>query len=130
MIKKEKDKPVKLYLIKSFSTDEKIKENPPLSEKGIKDAKLVRLLLPDVTFDCCYTGEEIASYGSAMLMIGDKLVIKRDKRLNKEKSTKVVENNITSYLSSLKDENMILIVADSTVIKALHKQVPNAIEIK
>ena len=63
-------------------------------------------------------------------MIGDKLEIKRDKRLNKEKSTRVVENNITSYLSSLKDENTILIVADSTVIKILHKQVPNAIEIK
>ncbi len=120
---------MKLYLIASFPVDNTIKDNPPLSEEGIRQAKSLRLTLPKVKFDYCFSSFSICDYGSAMLVVGDKLVIDRDSRLESV-SKKVIEQNIREFLNYLaktfQDKN-VLVVVDKPVFQVIKKNMPSAI---
>jgi len=116
---------VKLYLKKKFSTDCTIKENPPLSEKGIREARLFQLMMSSLKLDFCYTDSSVASFGTAMLLVGEKLAIKREKRLEKKKSTETVEKNILSFLDDLKElpaSSVGLIIAEEEVLSIIEKE--------
>lgn len=83
---------MKLYISNSFEVDTSVNnDNPPLSEIGIQQAKSKRITFPDIKFDYCFTSPLIQDYGSAMLLVGDKVLIDRDKRLQYEAS--LADNN-------------------------------------
>ena len=110
---------------KKFSTDCTIKENPPLSEKGIREARLFQLMMSSLKLDFCYTDSSVPSFGTAMLLVGEKLAIKREKRLEKKKSTETVEKNILSFLDDLKElpaSSVGLIIAEAEVLSIIEKE--------
>lgn len=119
-----------IYLLKSFETEENkdiYKNNPPLSEEGIRQARKTKLTIPKVTFDYCFTSSYIADYASGMLVVGDKMIIDRDKRLNKkgkEESTEDVEKRVKDFLSFLKtySPKVFLVVADQSIIEMIRDQ--------
>ncbi len=124
---------MKIYLVNRFSIDEKVdKKNPPLSEEGIRQAKTLRLLMPSIQFDYCFSSPSISDYASAMLLVGDKVVIDRDKRLQ-QGPTGIVEKQIDDFLNFVEknylDKN-ILIAAEKNIIHKIKEKRKEAIVIK
>ena len=115
---------MKLYLKKKFSIDSSVKKNPPLSEKGIREARLFQLMMSSLPVDFCFTDSSVAGIGSAMLLVGDKLEIGRDSRLEMKKSTELVEKNVQSFLSDLKELSssaVVLILAEENILSIIEK---------
>ena len=122
---------MKLYLIPSFGTDLTLsKTNPPLSEEGIRKARTMRLFIDCNMFTCCFTSSLAQDFGSAMLLVGDKVVIERDEALNlKKQSTATVEKelqNFLTYISKKYSEDTILVVANDVIITYLKRLYPEA----
>lgn len=79
---------MKIYLVRHGETDankNKImqgqSQNLQLNENGISQATILKNKLKDVTFDICFTSPLIRAWSTAMVLVGDKVEIKEDKRL-------------------------------------------------
>ena len=46
---------MKYYLLEPFAKDLSIEKNPPLSEKGIRMARVFALTMKGISIDYCYT---------------------------------------------------------------------------
>lgn len=122
-----------IYVISSFAIDSTIENNPPLSAMGITQAKTIRSKLVNFSFDYCFASPLVADYGSAMIMLGDKMIIDRDKRLELINSPEIVQKNIEEFINYLKNnyiDKNILIVAKKEMINILKKINSSIKEIK
>ncbi len=124
---------MKLYISNSFEVDTSVNnDNPPLSEIGIQQAKSKRITFPDIKFDYCFTSPLIQDYGSAMLLVGDKVLIDRDKRLQYEASladnnTRIIE--FIDFLEQTYPEKTILLVINSAMNSILQNYKTKNLEI-
>ena len=124
---------MKLYISNSFEVDTSVNnDNPPLSEIGIQQAKSKRITFPDIKFDYCFTSPIIQDYGSAMLLVGDKVLIDRDKRLQYEASladnnTRIIE--FIDFLEQTYPEKTILLVINSAMNSILQNYKTKNLEI-
>ena len=124
---------MKLYISSSFEVDTSVNnDNPPLSEIGIQQAKSKRITFPDIKFDYCFTSPLIQDYGSAMLLVGDKVLIDRDKRLQYEASladnnTRIIE--FIDFLEQAYPEKTILLVVNSAMNSILQNYKTKNLEI-
>ncbi len=124
---------MKLYISNSFEVDTSVNnDNPPLSEIGIQQAKSKRITFPDIKFDYCFTSPLIQDYGSAMLLVGDKVLIDRDKRLQYEASladnnTRIIE--FIDFLEQTYPEKTILLVVNSAMNSILQNYKTKNLEI-
>lgn len=124
---------MKLYIFNSFEVDTSVNnDNPPLSEIGIQQAKSKRITFPDIKFDYCFTSPLIQDYGSAMLLVGDKVLIDRDKRLQYEASladnnTRIIE--FIDFLEQTYPEKTILLVVNSAMNSILQNYKTKNLEI-
>ena len=101
-----------LYVVKSFREDKDTSGNlnPPLSEEGVEFGKKLKLRNNAINFDKCYTSFKLKDFGSALILVGDKLIVERTHSLD-EKNKK-----ITDFIKSLPQDKSILIVASDEVI--------------
>lgn len=124
---------MKLYISNSFEVDTSVNnDNPPLSEIGIQQAKSKRITFPNIKFDYCFTSPLIQDYGSAMLLVGDKVLIDRDKRLQYEASladnnTRIIE--FIDFLEQTYPEKTILLVVNSAMNSILQNYKTKNLEI-
>lgn len=124
---------MKLYISNNFEVDTSVNnDNPPLSEIGIQQAKSKRITFPDIKFDYCFTSPLIQDYGSAMLLVGDKVLIDRDKRLQYEASladnnTRIIE--FIDFLEQTYPEKTILLVVNSAMNSILQNYKTKNLEI-
>lgn len=110
---------MKYYLLESFAKDLSVEKNPPLSEKGIRMARVFALTMKGISIDYCYTDTSIASFGTALLLVGDKLIINKVDALDKE-----LEENVTSFIEEINNkykEGKILIIAEKSVLSIINK---------
>ena len=105
-----------IYLVKSFREDKDTSGsgNPPLSEEGVEAGKKLKLRNNAINFDMCYTSFKLKDFGSALILVGDKLVVERNHSLdNKNKEA------ITAFVKSLPQDKSILIVAGDEIISTI-----------
>ena len=98
---------MKYYLLEPFAKDLSVEKNPPLSEKGIRMARVFALTMKGISIDYCYTDTSIASFGTALLLVGDKLI-----------------ENVTSFIEEINNkykEGKILIIAEKSVLSIINK---------
>ncbi len=110
---------MKYYLLEPFAKDLSVEKNPPLSEKGIRMARVFALAIKGISIDYCYTDTSIASFGTALLLVGDKLIVNKVADLDKE-----LEEKIISFIESLNNkysEGKVLIVAEKSVLSIIDK---------
>mgnify|MGYP000221863453 FL=1 len=110
---------MKYYLLEPFAKDLSVEKNPPLSEKGIRMARVFALTMRGISIDYCYTDTSIASFGTALLLVGDKLIVNKVADLDKE-----LEEKIISFIESLNNkyrEGKVLIVAEKSVLSIIDK---------
>lgn len=110
---------MKYYLLEPFSKDLSVEKNPPLSEKGIRMARVFALTMKGISIDYCYTDTSIASFGTALLLVGDKLIVNKVDDLDRE-----LEEKITSFIESLNNKHKkgkVLIVAEKSVLSIIDK---------
>lgn len=101
---------MKYYLLEPFAKDLSVEKNPPLSEKGIRMARVFALTMKGISIDYCYTDTSIASFGTALLLVGDKLIVNKVNALDRE-----LEENVTSFIEEINNkykEGKILIIAE------------------
>ena len=106
---------MKYYLLEPFAKDLSVEKNPPLSEKGIRMARVFALTMKGISIDYCYTDTSIASFGTALLLVGDKLIVNKVDALDKE-----LEENVTSFIKELNDK-YILIIAEKSILFIIDK---------
>lgn len=105
-----------IYVVKSFREDKDTSGNlnPPLSEEGVEFGKKLKLRNNAIKFDMCYTSFKLKDFGSALILVGDKLIVERTHSLdNNEKE------EITVFIKSLPQDKSILIVASDEVISII-----------
>ena len=105
-----------LYVVKSFREDKDTSGsgNPPLSEEGVDFGKKLKLRNNAIKFDMCYTSFKLKDFGSALILVGDKLIVERTHSLdNNEKEV------ITVFIKSLPQDKSILVVASDEVISII-----------
>ena len=104
-----------IYLVKSFKEDDiGNKNNPPLSEEGVQFGKNFKLRNNNIKFDMCYTSYRLKEFGSALILVGDKLIVERTHSLdNNEKE------EINSFIKSLPIDKSILLVAGDDIISII-----------
>ena len=105
-----------IYVVKSFREDKDTSGsgNPPLSEEGVEFGKKLKLRNNAIKFDMCYTSYLLKDFGSALILVGDKLIVERTHSLdNNEKEA------ITSFVKSLPQDKSILVVAGDDVISTI-----------
>lgn len=110
---------MKYYLLEPFAKDLSVEKNPPLSEKGIRMARVFALTMKGISIDYCYTDTSIASFGTALLLVGDKLIVNKVNALDKD-----LEEKVTSFIESLNNkykEGKVLIVAEKSVLSIIDK---------
>ena len=110
---------MKYYLLEPFAKDLSIKKNPPLSDKGIRMARIFALTMKGISIDYCYTNTSVASFGTALLLVGDKIIVNKVDALDKE-----LEENVTSFIDELNNkykEGKILIIAEKSVLSIINK---------
>jgi|GEM_PF-4050617 len=110
---------MKYYLLEPFAKDLSVEKNPPLSEKGIRMARVFSLTMKSISIDYCYTDTSIVSFGTALLLVGDKLIVNKVDDLDKE-----LEEKIISFIESLNNkykEGKVLIVAEKSVLSIIDK---------
>ncbi len=110
---------MKYYLLEPFAKDLSVEKNPPLSEKGIRMARVFALTMKGISIDYCYTDTSIASFGTALLLVGDKLIVNKVDALDKE-----LEEKISSFIECLNNkykEGKILIIAEKSVLSIINK---------
>ena len=115
-----------LYVVKSFREDKDTSGsgNPPLSEEGVEFGKKLKLRNNAINFDKCYTSFKLKDFGSALILVGDKLIVERTHSLdNNEKEV------ITVFIKSLPQDKSILVVASDEVISIIKNNF-NCMELK
>ena len=115
-----------IYLVKSFKEDKDTSGNlnPPLSEEGVEFGKKLKLRNNAINFDKCYTSFKLKDFGSALILVGDKLIVERTHSLdNNEKEV------ITVFIKSLPQDKSILVVASDEVISIIKNNF-NCMELK
>ena len=108
---------MKYYLLEPFAKDLSIEKNPPLSEKGIRMARVFALTMKGISIDYCYTDTSIASFGTALLLVGDKIIVNKVDALE-------LEENVTSFIEEINNkykEGKILIIAEKSVLSIINK---------
>ena len=104
-----------LYLMKSFKEDFTCnKDNPPLSEEGVQCGKNFKLRNNRIEFDMCYTSYLLKDFGSALILVGDKLIVERTHGLDNAK-----KEEITDFIKALPKDKSILVVASDEVISII-----------
>ena len=105
-----------LYVVKSFKEDKDTSGNgnPPLSEEGVEFGKKLKLRNNTIKFDMCYTSFKLKDFGSALILVGDKLIVERTHSLDNAK-----KEEITDFIKSLSQDESILIVASDEVISTI-----------
>ena len=105
-----------LYVVKSFKEDKDTSGNgnPPLSEEGVEFGKKLKLRNNAIKFDMCYTSFKLKDFGSALILVGDKLIVERTHSLDNAK-----KEEITDFIKSLSQDESILIVASDEVISTI-----------
>ena len=102
-----------LYVVKSFREDKDTSGNlnPPLSEEGVEFGKKLKLRNNAINFDKCYTSFKLKDFGSALILVGDKLIVERNHSLDNAK-----KEEITDFIKSLSQDKAILVVASDVVV--------------
>lgn len=79
---------MEIYLVRHAETDankNKVMQgqtqNLQLNENGIRQATNLKNKLKDIKFDMCFTSPMIRTRSTAMILVGDRVEIKEDKRL-------------------------------------------------
>ena len=105
-----------LYVVKSFREDKDTSGNlnPPLSEEGVEFGKKLKLRNNAINFDKCYTSFKLKDFGSALILVGDKLIVERSHSLDNAK-----KEEITVFIKSLPQDKSILIVASDVVVSMI-----------
>ena len=105
-----------IYVVKSFREDKDTSGNlnPPLSEEGVEFGKKLKLRNNAIKFDKCYTSFKLKDFGSALILVGDKLIVERTHSLDNAK-----KEEITVFIKSLPQDKSILIVASDEVISTI-----------
>ena len=76
-----------LYLMKNFKADFTYnKANPPLSDEGVQFGKRFKLRNNKFEFDMCYTSYLLKDFGSALIFVGDKIIVERSHALDNAKN--------------------------------------------
>ena len=102
-----------IYLVKSFKEDN-LGDNSPLSEEGVQFGKNFKLRNSNIKFDMCYTSYKLKDFGSALILVGDKMIVERNHILDNEK-----KDEVTSFIKALPKGKSILIVASDKVISII-----------
>ena len=115
-----------IYVVKSFREDKDISGNgkPPLSEEGVEAGKKLKLRNNAIKFDMCYTSYMLKDFGSALILVGDKLIVRRTHSLDSKN-----KEEIFSFVKSLPQDKSILVVAGDDVISVINNNF-NCIELK
>lgn len=94
---------MKIYLVRHGETDanknhimQGQSQNLQLNENGVRQAITLKNKLKDVKFDICFTSPMIRAWSTAMILVGDRVEIKEDKRL------------IERYLGNLEEKDRAL----------------------
>ena len=105
-----------LYVVKSFREDKDTSGNlnPPLSEEGVEFGKKLKLRNNAINFDKCYTSFKLKDFGSALILVGDKLIVERSHSLDNAK-----KEEVTDFIKSLSQDASILIVASDVVVSMI-----------
>ena len=105
-----------LYVVKSFREDNDTSGNlnPPLSEEGVEFGKKLKLRNNAIKFDMCYTSFKLKDFGSALILVGDKLIVERTHSLDEKN-----KEEILSFIKSLPQDESILIVASDEVVSTI-----------
>lgn len=79
---------MKIYLVRHGETDSNKNhilqgqsQNLQLNENGIRQATNLKNKLKDISFNVCFTSPLIRAWSTAMILVGDRVEIKEDKRL-------------------------------------------------
>ena len=102
-----------LYVVKGFREDKDTSGNgnPPLSEEGVQFGKKFKLRNNAIKFDECYTSYLLKDFGSALILVGDKLIVERTHSLDSKNKEEII-----NFIESLPQDESILIVASDEVI--------------
>ena len=105
-----------IYIVKSFREDKDTSGNlnPPLSEEGVEFGKKLKLRNNAIKFDMCYTSFKLKDFGSALILVGDKLIVERTHSLDNNEKEEII-----SFIESLPQDESILIVASDEVISII-----------
>ena len=105
-----------IYLVKSFKEDNDTSGNgnSPLSEEGVQYGKKLKLRNNAINFDKCYTSYKLKDFSSALILVGDKLIVERNHLLDDEK-----KNEIINFIKSFSKDKSILIVASDRVVSLI-----------
>ena len=105
-----------IYVVKSFREDKDISGNgnPPLSEEGVEAGKKLKLRNNAIKFDMCYTSYMLKDFGSALILVGDKLIVRRTHSLDNNEKEEII-----NFVKSLPQDKSILIVASDVVISTI-----------
>lgn len=79
---------MKIYLVRHGETDanknhimQGQSQNLQLNENGVRQATELKNKLKDIKFDACFTSPLVRAWSTAMILVGDRVEIKEDKRL-------------------------------------------------
>ena len=103
-----------LYVVKSFREDKDTSGNPPLSEEGVEFGKKLKLRNNAINFDKCYTSFKLKDFGSALILVGDKLIVERTHSLDSKNKEEII-----NFIESLPQDKSILVVASDEVISTI-----------
>ena len=105
-----------LYVVKSFKEDKDTSGNgnPPLSEEGVEFGKKLKLRNNAINFDMCYTSFKLKDFGSALILVGDKLIVERTHSLDEKNKEEII-----NFIKSLPQDKSILVVASDEVISTI-----------
>lgn len=105
-----------LYVVKSFKEDKDTSGNgnPPLSEEGVQFGKKFKLRNNAIKFDECYTSYLLKDFGSALILVGDKLVVERTHSLDSKNKEEII-----NFIESLSHDKSILVVASDEVVSII-----------
>lgn len=105
-----------IYVVKSFREDKDTsgKNNPPLSEEGVEFGKKLKLRNNAIKFDMCYTSFKLKDFGSALILVGDKLIVERTHSLDNNEKEEII-----SFVKSFPQDKSVLVVASDEVISVI-----------
>ena len=93
-----------IYVVKSFREDKDTSgnNNPPLSEEGVEFGKKLKLRNNAIKFDMCYTSFKLKDFGSALILVGDKLIVERTHSLDEKNKEEII-----NFIKSLPQDKSI-----------------------
>ena len=102
-----------LYLRESFKEEKDFegKNNPSLSEEGVQVGKRIKLKISGIKFDKCYSSFLLKDFSSAIILVGDRLVVERTHSFDK-----IDKEEIMAFVTDLDLDKNILIVASKEII--------------